>query len=71
MTEQDIKALIEKHGTGAAGMIVAARSVMRSRSVTMLDDHAEYATKIGGTVSAGVRIALEAHKATNDSDDTM
>lgn len=71
MTEQDIKTLIEKHGTDAAGMILAARPVMRSRSVTMLDEHVEYARQIGGSVSSGVRIALDAHKAINGDTDTM
>ena len=65
--KQHIKEMIEKHGVSAGVDMICQQledaGKLKPRSVALSDDQADYAKSIGGSISAGVRLALVAHRA--------
>lgn len=64
---QHIKEMIEKHGVEVGVDIICQQledgGKLKPRSVALSDDQADYAKSIGGSISAGVRLAILAHQA--------
>ncbi|HLV82426.1 MAG TPA: hypothetical protein VKY62_01475 [Devosia sp.] len=64
--KQHMKNILEKHGVEVGVDMIYQHledaGKLKPRSVALSDDQADYAKSIGGSVSAGVRLALVAHK---------
>lgn len=64
--KQHMKNILEKHGVEVGVDMIFQHledaGKLKPRSVALSDDQADYAKSIGGSVSAGVRLALVAHK---------